>query len=126
MTAVRYGDLTDEERALICNGCGPKGAVLDAPDWLFEASCDHHDFNYWLGHTEDDRRRADWQFYEAMLRDAHRKASFWNEWWYRLMAWTYYKAVRAFGKSAFYYGPHERTREDLNRELAGLATEGDE
>jgi hypothetical protein len=64
---LRFRDLEPEERALICNGCGGKGHWFNPPDWLFKASCDHHDFNYWLGHTEEDRRRADWQFYVAMV-----------------------------------------------------------
>lgn len=87
------------------------------PEFLFTASCDHHDFNYWLGHDEYDRVRADWQFYEAMLVDAGR-APWWRRWWDRWMAGVYYRAVRSFGASAFYYGSNYRTRADLDAALA--------
>jgi hypothetical protein len=87
------------------------------PDFIFTASCNHHDFNYWLGCTEEDRKRADLQFYRAMKADVGRVA------WFRrpllhFLAWRYYRAVRRWGASAFHYGSRERTREDLERELA--------
>ena len=120
MTQVRFRDLTPLERDMICNGCGPKGGVVPVPEWTFTACCDHHDFQYWIGHREEDRLRADQQFYRAMIRDTMRKSR-WTRWWYRMMAWTYYKAVRRWGASSFYYGPAERTREDLDEELARLS-----
>lgn len=92
---------------------------MPVPNWLFKASCDHHDFNYWLGHTEEDRRRADWQFYRAMIEDANR-ASWWRRPFARARAWVYYRAVRWWAAGFFYYGPHERTREDLEAALARL------
>ena len=116
MTRIRFRDLTPEERAHICNGCGGKGHWLTPPSWLFQACCDHHDFNYWLGCTEDDRAHADLQFHVAMVGDAN--ASPWYlRWWRRRMAWLYWKAVARYGKTFFYYGPRERTREDLAREM---------
>ena len=117
MTAIRYKDLTPEDRAFICNGCGGKGCWLKPPDWLFKASCNHHDFNYWLGHTEVDRARADWQFYQAMVEDAN-EAPWWRRPFARMRAWAYYRAVRTWARDYFYYGPAERTREDLDAELA--------
>jgi len=120
MTAVRFRDLTAAERALICNGCGGKGSWVPVPNWLFKASCDHHDFNYWLGCTEEDRRRADWQFYLAMLEDV-KDAPWWRRPFARARAWLYYKAVSVFAKKFFYYAERERTREDLE---AAIAAEG--
>jgi len=118
-TPVRFRDLAPLERDLICNGCGPKGGKVPVPEFMFTASCDHHDFNYWIGHTERDREKADWQFYLALREDAKR-APWYSRWWHRMMAWTYYLAVRAFGESSFHYGPRPRTREDLDRELKDL------
>lgn len=120
MGKLRFVDLTPEERAIVCNGCGGKGLWLKPPDWLFKASCDHHDFNYWLGCTEEDRRRADWQFYLAMIEDTL-SAPWWRRPFARARAWVYYTAVRLFAKSFFYYGPRERTREDLEKALAEAA-----
>jgi hypothetical protein len=117
MTQVRFRDLTYIQIRHICNGCRGKGHWFDPPDWIFTASCDQHDFNYWIGHTEEDRKKADWQFYQAMLNDARMLGSWWNTWWYKLMAWVYYRAVRLFAKDFFYYGPAEKTLEDLEEEL---------
>jgi len=112
MTKIRYNELTKEQKEVICNGCGGKGGKLNPPDFMFTASCNHHDFNYWLGHTEEDRRKADKQFLEAMLNDIS-VLPFWKRFFFRKIAYTYYKAVRLFGKSFFYYAKAERTKEDL-------------
>jgi len=104
------------------NGCGGKGHWLDPPEWLFTASCDHHDFNYWLGGDEQARLEADWQFYQAMLIDAS-KASWWKRPWYKLMAWAYYKAVRWFAKDYFHYADEERTLDDLKEAIASNDSE---
>jgi hypothetical protein len=37
--------------------------------------------------------------------------------WYKMMAWLYYRAVRMFASGYFYYGDSERTLEDLEAEL---------
>ena len=114
---LRWRHLNVEERKLIANGCGGKGSWLKPPVWLFLASCDVHDFNYWLGHTEEDRKKADRQFYEMMLKDVER-----TPWWYpkfmaRWRAWLYYKGVRRYARDYFYFADAEKTRADLDREL---------
>jgi len=112
MAKVRFRNLSDEQKALLCNGCGGKGGWFNPPDFMFEASCNHHEFNYWLGYRESDRKRADVQFYEAMKRDVRLL-----KWWRRpaayVVAYTYYRAVRWFAKSHFHYGSHERTMTDM-------------
>jgi hypothetical protein len=104
---IRYCDLTDEQKAIICNGCGPKGGWVPVPDFLFHASCDHHDFNYWLGCTEDDRRKADHEFLVEMLKDASDDEEM------QKIAITYWMAVRLFGAFCFHYADHERNEKDL-------------
>lgn len=121
MTEVRWRNLDTVtrqrmRRAGILNGCGAKGHWLDPPDWLFKASCDHHDFNYWLGCSDADRRRADWQFYQAMVEDAN-NTSWWRRPFARLRAWIYYKAVVKWGEEFFYFASGYRTWEDLLAEL---------
>ena len=117
MTQVRFNDLTTEQLDILrsnaeLNGCGGKGGWLNPPDWIFTASCDHHDFNYWLGGTELDRSKADWQFYQAMLVDVE-NTSWWKRPWYKMVAWVYYTAVRKFASSFFSYDDTEKTLEDV-------------
>ena len=99
---LRFRHLTEEHKRLICNGCGPKGGIVPIPDFLFHASCDHHDFNYWIGCNRLHRKKADLQFYREMLRDAGGNP------WYKFWAKVYYRAVRWFGASRFYWGKHQR------------------
>ncbi len=107
----RWKHLDEKQRSAIANGCGGKGGWVKAPNFRFYGSCNHHDFNYWLGGDEKDRCNADDQFYSAMGFDVKRLP------WYRrplarLAAWTYYKCVRGFGEDYFHYGP-ERTWSDV-------------
>ena len=113
---VRYNDLTVDERKHICNGCGGKGGWINPPEFKFHASCNHHDFNYWLGCTEDDRLKADKQFYTAMKKDADR-LPWYRRYSHKVLAFTYYRAVRRFGKSFFYYGDKQKDRNDLYKEI---------
>lgn len=106
---LRWKRLTppQQERARavgLTNGCGPKWKWLPVPEWFFAASCDHHDFNYWLGGTKRDRARADREFYLVMLMDAERATSWAQRWWLRRMAWLYYRSVRTFGGKLFALG----------------------
>lgn len=120
MSKLSFKDLTPDEAALICNGCGGKGSWIDPPDWLFKASCDHHDFEYWRGGTEEDRRAADWGFYRAMLDDVA-QAPWWRRPFARMRAWTYYKAVRSFARSYFHFGdPRGRAELELLKRQARL------
>jgi hypothetical protein len=121
MSNIRYRDLTDSQIDTliakgVLNGCGGKGGWLNPPDFIFTASCNHHDFNYWLGNTEEDRLKADRQFYQAMINDAN-EHPWYKRYFYKTLAWIYYKAVRLFAKKFFHYAKQERTREDLDRVL---------
>ena len=116
-TDLRWEDLTDADRALICNGCGGKGSWIRPPAFRFEASCNHHDFGYWLGGDEDDRRTCDARFFGAMVSDAALLP-----WWRRpahvVLAYVYFLAVRRCGAGFFAYGP-PKTRADLDRLRGG-------
>jgi endogenous inhibitor of DNA gyrase (YacG/DUF329 family) len=105
---VRYRNLTEEQKLVICNGCGPKGGWMPVPEFFCHASCNHHDFNYWIGGTEWDRLKADNQFYKEMRKDAG-----WNP-WKLSVALTYYLAVRTCGFTCFHYG-EERNSDDLDK-----------
>ena len=117
MIKLKYSELTDEQKEIICNGCGAKSGWLNPPEFLFSASCNQHDFYYWRGGTESDRLEADKAFYEAMLSDIQ------NYIWYKRVlyksiAYTYYKSVRLFGKKFFYYGVM-RTKTDMDAYTIG-------
>ena len=100
---LRWDDLDAVDKGLICNGCGAKGGWIKPPKSQFEASCDHHDFGYWKGGTEKDRKICDVKFLQAMMKDA-----LYLSWWERpvhmIVAIVYYIAVRLCGKKAFHYG----------------------
>jgi hypothetical protein len=104
---IRYCDLTEEQKAIICNGCGPKGGWITAPQFFLHEICDHHDFNYWLGCTWRDRLKADNQLYTAGRQKARRDFS--NQ----TLVLLYYLAVRTFGASYFHYADRERDENDL-------------
>lgn len=98
----RYENINSLERSVICNGCGGKGGRFNPPEYNFTCDCNHHDFNYWLGGTKRDRKKADVQFLKALLVSANRMA--WYDvrrYWRRGAAYRYYWAVRAFGGKFF-------------------------
>jgi len=124
---LRYRNLSDIEKIAVCNGCGSKGGPISPPNWIFKASCNQHDFNYWLGNKEKDRKKADKQFLVAMLEDAEDELRWTKRVWYKLMANTYYRAVRLGGtievlwpgkKPYFHYAKKKRDRRDLKRSVA--------
>lgn len=113
---LKYSDLTLEQKQSICNGCGSKGGIINPPEFLFHASCNHHDFKYWQGCTEEDRLKADKEFYEAMKVDVSNARWFLKP-YYHAWAYIYYKAVQLKGKKAFYYGPKKKYLVDLELEV---------
>ena len=109
---LHYRDLTPEQKKQICNGCGGKGGFINPPEFLFHASCNHHDFFYWRGGKEEDRKKADLAFYKYMTLDIVNEDSRFKRMYYSAWAYTYYKAVRIFGKKYFNYGK-QKTMKDL-------------
>ena len=109
---LRYSELTDKQKSAITNGCGGKGMGFKAPQFRFKASCNHHDFYYWRGGEESDRKRADKAFLRLMLEDADTTGDFFTRAWNRFGAYTYYFLVRLGGKKYFNYG-FVRTKKDL-------------
>lgn len=109
----RWSQMTQVQKNAVSNGCGRKGGWLNPPSFIFRASCDQHDFYYWRGATSADRKVADVAFLHAMLDDT-RRSRWYLRWFHRSMAWTYYGAVRAFGKKSFTYRFFPATWMDLN------------
>ena len=104
-----YIRATSEQRAAICNGCGPaslwKFSLIS--DMLFglciKEACDIHDWMYAFGRTEKDREEADRVFRNNMLRIVD-----WSGGWgpiiflRRRKAQHYYALVRNFGATYFW------------------------
>ncbi len=104
----KYEDLTDEEKAMICNGCGGKGSFIRPPHGAFyEASCNHHDYGYWKGCTEEDRLVCDQGLKKAMIKDCS-TLPWYEQLRYRPWVEIYYMAIRVFGRRFFYYGSEKR------------------
>ena len=112
---IRYRNLTTEQKAIICNGCGPKGGWIPVPELFLHEICDHHDFNYWIGCTWRDRLRADNQLYTA-----GRKRAGWNP-IKQSIALTFYLAVLSCGWACFHFADRERDENDLAAALLELA-----
>lgn len=113
---LKYKELNSHQKEFVCNGCGGKGGLINPPEFLFHASCNHHDFLYWRGCTEADRKKADTEFYEMMLKDIE-EAKWYLKPHYHIWAWTYYKSVRIAGKKFFYYGDKMKNQVDLISEI---------
>lgn len=112
---LHYSDLTTKQKEMIGNGCGAKGFLIKIPNFLFLASCNQHDFYYWRGGLEDDRKYADDKFYELMKQDAG-----WNV-FYQSWAFIYWFFVRRFGRIFFSYGDMKDIT-DLKNYLDELST----
>ena len=99
---LSWRNLTEEEkeaarRAGVVNGCGGKGSFVPVPEYRFSASCDFHDFSYWVGGTRIRRKMCDLGFLEALLSDADTEPQFWRRLWLKGAARRYYRAVRLLG-----------------------------
>jgi hypothetical protein len=118
MSKVRFRNLTAKQKSLICNGCGGKGSWIPIPEFIFGADCNHHDFNYWLGCTKAQRKKADRQFLVEMLIDSIRlfiKEPLYKVLFYVFWAIVYYAAVRLRGYKYFNF-VKRKTLEDLEME----------
>jgi len=99
-----YEDLTEYQKDMICNGCGGKGGWVKPPHAaFFKTSCNHHDYGYWKGCTEEFRKACDKKLRSSMAADCKRLSIIKK---IRYIPWCelYYLAVRIKGKSFFHYG----------------------
>jgi len=116
---LTFDELTPVECAYLLNGCGP-GTWLGKliPELIFHESCQRHDFHYWSGHRESDRRRYERTFRDSMLENV-REGQFSIRWrkLYLAIVWVYYLSVLLFGRSSFSYRERYATRNELHREM---------
>lgn len=121
---IAWSDLTPEQQAEFGNGCGPSWLPEKVANvlfgWFFEASCRHHDFNYSRGGNEKDRKKADKDFYNAMMRDSSRVKSP-LKYLAKAEAVVFYGLVRTFGWAAFDYGRY-KSKEEMTRMISSDST----
>lgn len=105
----QYTQLSKEQRLSYGNGCGLSAKWLRVPQFIFEASCRHHDFNYERGTSYKQiskyriinaiwyiflfirwKLKADINFYYYMLKDAARSQ---RPLFYSVCATVYYLGV---------------------------------
>ncbi len=107
---ILLSELTPTQYTILCGGCGAKDGWRKLPQWHSRTTCDRHDLAYWVGGTEEDRARADRELLNGMIRDAETRP-WWQQPWYRMMAWYYYAGVRNLGQR--FFSQQRRTRADL-------------
>jgi hypothetical protein len=101
----------------LTNGCGPslrwlKWTLCFVPAGLFEWAGRRHDWDYVVGGTWHDRRRADVRFLANCLLEAA-DASVWRILPYFCLALLYFVAVKIGGPTCFSYRAVPRTHEEM-------------
>lgn len=104
---LQYEELTPEQKKFflehVWNGVGSR-EYPDVPDFIFSEASIYHDFAYFRGGDEKDRKKADKEF----LHRAHhavRKQPKWKQPYYYLLTALYYFGLKKLGKKAFEYYP---------------------
>jgi hypothetical protein len=100
-----YWNLTDEQKKEICNGCGGRNSVLTKflPQGTFKECCNIHDYMYFIGRTEEDKKLADRVFYLNLNRVVKHKKGF-QKFVKKIIAKTYFTAVKKYGDYYFWKG----------------------
>jgi len=112
-TKFTWLNLTWRQQKHIANGCGGKGGWVKPPNFMFVADCNHHDFGYWRGGDEAERKRCDKKFLIAMQEDVRRHMLWGRHWLGYSIARAYYLAVRYCGRPFFHYTTRPRGWENL-------------
>ena len=130
---LKYKDLTPTQKKFVANGCGGKGGWIQPPNFIFLASCNHHDFKFWLGYLLEHFYKANKDFYIWMKKDIANISFSTKEKWYQryvenvkisalkshyhIWAFSYYQAVNIRGKKYFSFSDRPKTLEDLQMEM---------
>lgn len=103
------------------NGCGPGARWLNVPDFIFKASCDHHDFNFQRGcganHWYENLwkapywyTKANWDMGKHMWQDS-------KLWWHYLVTIGYTTAVQLLGWPWFRIGRWRTLKEITGKNI---------
>ena len=105
---LKFSELTPFQKKAISNNINS----LNAPNFLSSALLSQHDFYYWRGGSEQDRKMADDTFYKYMNKDVSEQV-WWKRPYLNVQSYVYYKRLRLFGKQNFFYTYNPRTMEDV-------------
>lgn len=100
----KYWALSDKDKVEICNGCGAKGAWYNflIPGGIFKQSCNIHDYDYFIGKTEQDKKDADRRFYQNNKRIVKATKNPLLRRYRAFKARAFFKAVEDLGSEAFW------------------------
>lgn len=85
------------------NGVGGEGDILTPiidnlpSSSVLRFGCNFHDWFFHLGNNWGTREQADKMMYELNEKQISLKCKWWNAWYYRIMNYRNYIAVRKFG-----------------------------
>ena len=98
-----YWRLAEAEKKKICNGCGAKGTLLAKllPQGHFHEACNIHDYMYYIGKTDEDKKVADRVFINNLHRIINTLPLIQKP-MAKTLARIYYEAVAKFGYEAFW------------------------
>lgn len=85
-----FSDLPRDKQEDFGNGC------TFVPDFIFTASCQHHDFNYTRGCSLKDKIKADWDMCVHMWYDSH-------IWWHYAVTIAYWLGLTFLPFSYFFF-----------------------
>lgn len=107
-----YWNASHQVREAVCNGAGPWGYGRLVPDRILGLCITEpakiHDWEYWKGRSEEDKRNADSNFLTNMIWTANRETTrfflvgFVLRLLRRHLVLYYYEAVHEFGHRAFW------------------------
>ena len=99
-------NLSPEVKAEVCNGAGAKDGIK-VPNTMWgldmKAVFDIHDYDYWMGEGEEDKRIADRRMLGNAIIFICNKRGF-LMYARGIRAMTYFMGVAILGKKAFYAG----------------------
>lgn len=100
----KYWALSDEQKKAICNGCGAKGAWYNflIPGGVFKHPCNIHDYDYYMGETQEDKDIADRRFIQNMKRIVESTNNPLLKKYRAFKSKGFFKAVKDFGDEAFW------------------------
>lgn len=109
-----FQNLTPEQQSVYGNGCGVRG--FNVPDFVFTASCRHHDFNFERGSGTWWKApyyytKANWDFFALMWSDCYL-------WYHYIIAVIYFVVVMLVSWPWFTVGRWRTMEEILARDKA--------
>lgn len=122
----QYSDLPPDSFG---NGCGLSARFLNVPDFIFTASCNHHDFNFVRGCGANNwyeniwkapfwYTKANWDFFTHMLYDAWTyRGSDLVSLWYVVVSIIYFVGVMALSFPWFTVGRWRTLQEITGKDI---------